>query len=961
MRAGKIAILLAGLALILAGVATALRMPVAGVLVRGAMKNAGLEKPRARVTALSFDRIALAGISAGPRGAETLEIEAADATFNWRDLLFRRRFEAVRIGPGRITAKLPASAAFDWRDLISRRPVDAVRTEPARSAARVADEGRSEAPVDGAGEGASPRAAPFSVIDVEALALTIETPAGAAGGALSGHYAQQDGGVAELSMETARAGLAEWRAENAEFKATLSLDPDGAARYDVSYAGDIITDANTLKDVHLQIDGTGRSWRKGWRGFAGEARIDLKSATAVIENAPVISDLNPTQAELLFGAPVSLLTASGRAALAFDRDGFALSFAGAPLTLRADSGATLRIEPHGEDVAFRRSKEGSEVNFAFSVRGGGVSFLGLVNAEARERAWSVVAPLQIGAYRSGDVSLEETSAIIRADARGGEFHAYITTSTILRAVSIGRLTIRNAPFSSNLLIDVDAAAKRATVTLPPDHCVTLERGDFFLAQQDMDAALDAARLCQSQTHLAQIDWAGDARVDFAGALNAQSGNYRIGRTRFAGRPPAIDFSGTYQPGKNRTDMRGAVSGGAVKFNEWLIFKNAEGAFELILDPERLKIEGDVERVRVAQPEAAPGLAPVIATGRAHLEGGDAEFHYTLHTPSGARLGEGDGVHNVASAKGDSTFRFDDIVFEKGGLQPNELAPALKGVVAQAVGAADGEVAFRWDPQGGVRSSAKAQLENFDFAGPTRIVTRTFGLNADLAFATLWPASTDGPQTVVVEGIDFGALQLARGEVVFDLPGDETLRVGRAAFPWFGGVLGVYDANASLADGEATAPIRAEHIDLGQILEFVDVKGLSGEGVLSGVLPLVVEDSRARIENGVLRAEGPGALRYVGAAPANAEQTGEQGRIAFELLRDLRYESLHIDVNGPLDGRVKFEIQFEGTGEMTAAGQRVRVPVNYNINLEAALLDLMKQANLSRDIQLQIERAVQGDE
>ena len=103
------------------------------------------------------------------------------------------------------------------------------------------------------------------------------------------------------------------------------------------------------------------------------------------------------------------------------------------------------------------------------------------------------------------------------------------------------------------------------------------------------------------------------------------------------------------------------------------------------------------------------------------------------------------------------------------------------------------------------------------------------------------------------------------------------------------------------------------------------------------------------------------MRYVGGAASAADAAGDQARMAFDLLRDLRYNDLEIALNGPLDGRIQFEIRFEGTGEVTANNQNVRVPVKYNINLDAALLELFKQANLSRNIELQIERALEGEE
>ena len=206
----------------------------------------------------------------------------------------------------------------------------------------------------------------------------------------------------------------------------------------------------------------------------------------------------------------------------------------------------------------------------------------------------------------------------------------------------------------------------------------------------------------------------------------------------------------------------------------------------------------------------------------------------------------------------------------------------KAFIGETVGFATGESIFKWNANK-ISSGAKLQLENMTFLGPTRVVTGTLGLNGIIQFTELFPATTDGFQSIAVEGVDFGALQLNDGDIKFNLPGDETLRVQSAEFPWFGGALGVYDATMSLSGKQSVAPLRANNIDLAKILEFADIKGLSGEGVLSGVLPLIVEDGRARIENGVLKSETPGALRYVGGAGEAAAGAGDQAKVAFRTL------------------------------------------------------------------------------
>ncbi|MCA8894891.1 MAG: hypothetical protein KDA48_06505, partial [Amphiplicatus sp.] len=54
----------------------------------------------------------------------------------------------------------------------------------------------------------------------------------------------------------------------------------------------------------------------------------------------------------------------------------------------------------------------------------------------------------------------------------------------------------------------------------------------------------------------------------------------------------------------------------------------------------------------------------------------------------------------------------------------------------------------------------------------------------------------------------------------------------------------------------------------------------------------------------------------------------------------------------------FNMVFEGTGNVPVNKQRVRVPVVYRINVDAALLELLSQASLTRNVQLQIQRGLQ---
>jgi len=193
-----------------------------------------------------------------------------------------------------------------------------------------------------------------------------------------------------------------------------------------------------------------------------------------------------------------------------------------------------------------------------------------------------------------------------------------------------------------------------------------------------------------------------------------------------------------------------------------------------------------------------------------------------------------------------------------------------------------------------------------------------------------------------------------------MPGDDTFVLQRGEFPWFGGTIGVYDATASFT-GQAEIPLRAENIDLKQILDYVKVEGLTGDGELTGSLPLIFEDGRARIANGLLKSEGPGFVSYKGVASDQASQAGENVDVAFDFLQNLRYTELEVTVNGALDGALSFGMRFEGVGDLSIRnGLLENVPVIYRINLELENIDLLRKANLASAIKAQIERELNGE-
>lgn len=926
---------LLGLALFLAIFAVAaflLRLPVAGYAVRTALAGAGLEAAQLRVTVLSFSNARLENLTTGPEGAQTLRFDYIEAEFSWLRLLRHREINAVRLGPGAVQLSVSADGKIELPGIA----------------------------LDGAG-GSSLR---FKSLSIGDLALRIDTPEGVASGTVSADFDTQKGGQAFISLSASRAGIPELRLEKASASGELIFDAEGSAQLEGSLTGDVVADAATARDVTVAVSAKKLTWRKvnagAEREIAGEAIVNINIVEIPVDHMPLLTAGDAPRAAALLGDLPKAFSVSGALVATAKNGGITISAASKddPVIIQSDTGVTLMISRLGEAPFYNRQNGADRAAFNYRLQGAKIDVEGAVDAEKKDTDWQISAPMRFGEYRSDRFSVDGAMLTVDAIAGPNEINAGIDLDLNLQKAKIGRLNVFDTPFEASLNISANNESHRVVVT-QADECIALEKVRATIDRQDTEIVLSDAEFCANGEPIAVIDWGSMQQGTFAGRLSASHARYRLGNTILIGRPPRLDFTAVYTPSLNQTLAKGNVEGGMMALNDLLDLAATTGKFTFSLDKEIMRVNLRAEKTRVSQHRDLPLVAPVLASVDFDLVGQKATFDYVLTTLSRHRIGAGAGVHDVATSAGKSRLVLDQLEFAPGGMQPAALLPVMKGFVREASGGADGIADFSWTRSGGIAASADIQLKDVTFAGPARIVNQTRGLNGNIQFEKLWPLTTAGAQTITVEGADLDALKLQSGEIVFEMRGDEKLRVEKAAFPWFGGALGVENAVMSLSGGEAVTPLRADQIDLGQILAFADFEGLSGEGMLSGVLPLVVEDGRARIENGVLKSDGSGALRYHGRAGEEAAAAGTQAKMAFDLLHDLQFDSLVATINGPLDGRLQFQIEMNGTGAIEFNDQDARIPVKYNINLDAAILELLHQANMIRKPELQLQLGVEN--
>lgn len=901
-----------------------------------ALKGSGFDRPQASLKSLSLSRATLGEISAGGPD-KPLKITDATLEFDAVALLLRGRARSLRIGAVEVQARLGDNGAVEFTGY---------RPPPA-----------------------SGRPPPLDRVSVGAARIALATPQGPALITLSGDIDLAAGGEVIAEAAAARAGVEGATFSNARARLAFALKEDGAIDGTGEAAFDIATPLGAAAGAAIGLSVQAADWRGYVRGAAapleGRARADIRSTSLDAASAPALAAFAQGDRPAL-----RMLTISGALAADFSAGATSLAFDGGALRLRSDAGDLITLTA-GSGPLFARNAQGRSASVKLVAEG---RAHGEATLDARAGAngpWTVKARAALRDQALFDYKFQTIEARFDGLADGRRVEGALLADAFIARGAIGSLVFVDAPTRLSTRLSIDLAGKSARADLAEGACAAIDAARMRLVGQEARLGLEAARLCAKDgAPLVAASWSGPFEMTVASAAAARKADYTLGQTTLKGAPPTVAFAARYRPTMARTDIEGGFAGGDMALNDALRLTRGRGAFTALIEGVAMSVDAKLDEVVVAQippakpPGAEPIAAPVRADGGLRLARDVATFAFNVRTLRGAPLGKGEGRHDVKSGKGSARFNAGDLLFRRGALQPDDIALPLKGVVSDTSGAATGAIDFAWEP-GAAASSADFLFAGVSFNGPTLAVTRTEGVSGELALESLAPLKSRGVQTLSIDRVDLDALKLEKGAVEFELPGDETVRIVKAEFPWFGGRIGAYGTSAPLTGGSATTRLEIAEVDLSALLAFLEVEGLSGEGVVEGVLPISFSGGKARIEKGVLSATGPGVVRYESKSTDAAASQSAGAELAFEILRELRFTTLTAEVDGPLDGELDFKILFEGFSDLpvNAGGARRKVesPVIYRINIEAPLLALIDQARITTDYELLRDRALKSIE
>ena len=395
-------------------------------------------------------------------------------------------------------------------------------------------------------------------------------------------------------------------------------------------------------------------------------------------------------------------------------------------------------------------------------------------------------------------------------------------------------------------------------------------------------------------------------------------------------------------------------GGATIGRVPLLFSEASGDWRM--QGGRVSISGGM---LIAHRHDPPNFYPLRSDDMNFvMSDGKIRANGSVHHPaSGTKITEVTIQHDLDSGQGDAVLDVPGIKFGPG-LQPEELTRLTEGVVALVRGRLSGQGRIAWTGSGDVTSTGEFTSHDMDLAASFGPVT---GMTGTIRFTDLLGLQTEPSQLVTLQSVNPGIL-VENGALRYQLLPDNLVKIERGEWPFMGGQLILQETILNFGrPSPKRLTFEVVGLDAKTFVDSMGFKEISATGTFDGVLPMIFDDEGGRIVGGRLDSrEGGGTLAYNGVV--NKANLGMMGGFAFDALRDLKFRSMIIRLDGYLDGEFATRMAIQGVGLGNTSTQQFiksvnRIPFNFNVTIKGPFRALIATAKSFRDPTQVIEPAL----
>jgi translocation and assembly module TamB len=307
-------------------------------------------------------------------------------------------------------------------------------------------------------------------------------------------------------------------------------------------------------------------------------------------------------------------------------------------------------------------------------------------------------------------------------------------------------------------------------------------------------------------------------------------------------------------------------------------------------------------------------------------------------------------HRLSTGAGHALLDVPGVTFGPN-LQPEELTRLTESVIALVNGTISGHGRIDWSAGGKVTSSGDFSTANLDLAAPFGPVT---GMRGSVHFSDLLGLTTPPGQVMTVQSINPGIL-VENGVIRYQLLPHQLVKIERGEWPFMGGRLILDETVLNFARPTAKRlTFEVVGLDAHTFVSTLGFNGIEATGIFDGVLPMIFDENGGRIVGGRLDSRpGGGSLAYNGLV--NKANLGTMGNIAFNALRDLRFRSMIIRLDGDLAGEFAARLSFDGValGQSTQTQRIIRgllakLPLRLNLTITGPFRALIATAKSFND-------------
>ncbi len=311
---------------------------------------------------------------------------------------------------------------------------------------------------------------------------------------------------------------------------------------------------------------------------------------------------------------------------------------------------------------------------------------------------------------------------------------------------------------------------------------------------------------------------------------------------------------------------------------------------------------------------------------------NAEFEAILGNLTGAFVLEAKGQGSMA--QGSADLKLYPIMLIPEAQEIGLFLPALGAGVTESTGMVSFDGKLAW-ADGHMTSSGNLLLEEVGFKAPSADVS---GLNGNIAFNSLLPPATRGFQDIRVTRVDPG-LPLSNGNLKIKVDENMQVTVKDASFQVAEGTLSFSDFSADLFDlSNFHVNVKGEGLKVANIFALTGIQGLTGDGQLSGSIPLVSTPQGLRIDAGLLDAGTRGTLTYDPALlPGFLQGDDMRTKMLRQVLKNFQYEEFSLKLDGMIGDQQTITLKSRGRNPDFMEGH----PIELNVNLKGPLANVLR--------------------